>query len=193
MTMALAPYVSSETMRDNTAEHHRQRMTVMHGCTARQHVLTGSGGCEVRLRSSGFMKHIEEASAKTGVGAKVYTGARWVLGLAFVVFGLNGFLNFIPVPPPAPEAGVFLKAMMETGYLLPLVKALEVVCGALLLANVFVPLALLVLAPIVVNILALHLMLDPAGLPLPVLLLVAGLVTARPHWSLFAPLLRAKA
>ncbi len=139
------------------------------------------------------MEHLEHARTKTRVAGKVYVVARWILGLAFVVFGLNGFLNVIPVPPPAPAAGAFFQAMLETGYLFPLVKALEVVCGALLLANVFVPLALLVLAPIVVNILALHLFLDPAGLPLPVLLLAAGLVTARAHWHVFAPLLRPKA
>jgi uncharacterized membrane protein YphA (DoxX/SURF4 family) len=86
---------------------------------------------------------------------------RYLLGAVFLVFGLNGFLNFIKLPPFPPEAGEFLGAMMKTGYLWTLVKLTEVVCGALLLSGLFVPLALVLLAPVVVNIVLFHLYLTP--------------------------------
>lgn len=94
------------------------------------------------------------------------TGARILLGLVFFVFGLNGFFNFIPPPAtPLPErAMAFVGALMATGYMFPLVAGTQVVAGALLLANRFVPLALILLAPIIVNIMAFHLFLEPSGL-----------------------------
>jgi hypothetical protein len=95
--------------------------------------------------------------------SKATTGARILLGLVFFVFGLNGFLGFMPQPPQPPEAGAFLGALGATGYMFPLIKGTEVLAGALLLGNAFVPLALLLLAPIVVNIAAFHLVLAPGG------------------------------
>jgi uncharacterized membrane protein YphA (DoxX/SURF4 family) len=89
------------------------------------------------------------------------TVARILLGLVFLVFGLNGFLNFLPVPPMPEKAGAFLGAMVGTGYLLTVVKVVEVVCGALLLSGYFVPLALVLLSPVVVNIFLFHAFLTP--------------------------------
>jgi uncharacterized membrane protein YphA (DoxX/SURF4 family) len=87
---------------------------------------------------------------------------RYLLGAAFFVFGLNGFLNFIPPPAEMPEAaGEFVGAMVKTGYLMTLVKATEVTVGALLLSGFFVPLALVVLAPVIVNIVLFHVYLTP--------------------------------
>jgi hypothetical protein len=92
------------------------------------------------------------------------TGARIVLGLIFFVFGLNGFLHFLPTPANVPEgAAAFGGALMKTGYMFPLLKGFEVLSGALLLSNRFVPLALALLAPIVVNIVSFHAFLAPAG------------------------------
>src|SRR5687767_5169089 len=70
--------------------------------------------------------------------------ARVLMGLAFFVFGLNGFLNFIPQPEtPLPEGAMaFVGALMATGYMLPLIAVTQALVGALLLANRFVPLAL---------------------------------------------------
>lgn len=91
--------------------------------------------------------------------------ARVLLGLGFVVFGLNGFLNFMPPPPSLPEpVAHFMKAMIETRYMFPLIAGTQLVAGVLLLTNLFVPLALVLLAPVVVNIIAFHLFLDPAGI-----------------------------
>jgi putative oxidoreductase len=90
--------------------------------------------------------------------------ARVILGLIFFVFGLNGFLNFIPMPTEMPEnMKTYMAGLMATGYFFPLLKGTEVVCGFLLLIGAFVPLALIVLAPIVLNIFLTHLFMDPSG------------------------------
>ncbi|MGE0614958.1 MAG: DoxX family membrane protein [Bacteriovoracia bacterium] len=94
--------------------------------------------------------------------AKLPMIARILLGLVFFVFGLNGFLNFIPPPPDMPEAGLnFFNAMVATGYLLYLVKGTEVVCGLMLLANFKAPLAVVMITPVVVNIFLFHIFVVP--------------------------------
>ena len=117
--------------------------------------------------------------------------ARILLGLIFFVFGLNGFLNFLPTPPMPEAAGSFAGALAATGYMFPLIKLIEVIVGILLLANKFVPLALLLLAPITVNILLFHAVLAPAGLPLPIVILVLHLYLARVHSAAYKPILTA--
>jgi hypothetical protein len=118
--------------------------------------------------------------------------ARLLLGLIFFVFGLNGFLHFLPAPPMPESAAAFVGGLMAGGYLFPLVKGIEVVSGALLLGNRFVPLALTVLAPIVVNIVALHALLAPAGLPIALLVLTLELWLAWTYRSAFAVVVRAR-
>jgi putative oxidoreductase len=92
-------------------------------------------------------------------------GSRFLLGFIFLVFGLNGFLHFIPMPPPSGVAGQFLGAMFVSKYLL-VVSGLQVISGALLLINRYVPLALTILGPIIVNILLFHVLMNPAGIAL---------------------------
>jgi uncharacterized membrane protein YphA (DoxX/SURF4 family) len=92
--------------------------------------------------------------------------ARVLLGLAFLVFGLNGFLGFIPMPALPSDGANFMTALMATGYMLPMMKIVEIVAGIALLANRFVPLALVMLTPILINILAFHAFLAPGGLVL---------------------------
>jgi len=119
--------------------------------------------------------------------------ARYSLGGGFLLFGLNGFLQFLPTPPPPPPAALnFVSALFATGYMIPLIKGTEVIAGLLLLGNRFVPLALALLAPVVVNILAYHLFLAPAGLIVPLALLAAELVLAWSYRDAFAPMLRAR-
>ena len=90
--------------------------------------------------------------------------ARIVLGLIFVVFGLNGFLHFISQgPTPTGLAGQFIGALVLSHYFW-VVAALHIVGGALLLANRFVPLALTLLGPIIVNVLCFHLFMNPTGI-----------------------------
>src|SRR3979411_701162 len=77
--------------------------------------------------------------------------ARYLAGVIFLVFGLNGFLHFIPLPPPSGVAGQFMGALFVSHYL-TLIFALQVIGAVLLLANRYVPLALAILAPVIVNI-----------------------------------------
>ena len=89
--------------------------------------------------------------------------ARIILGLIFTVFSINFFVPFLPMPEPTPEAGAFLGALMDSGYMFYFIKIVELVGGIMLLIGICVPLALLLLAPIVVNIFLFHIFLDPAG------------------------------
>jgi len=91
--------------------------------------------------------------------------ARILLGLLFLVMGLNGFFHFISMPPPTGLAGQYFAVLFVSHYLV-LVFLLQVIGGGLLLANRFVPLALILLGPILVNILLFHSLMAPAGLPL---------------------------
>jgi len=120
------------------------------------------------------------------------TVARYLLGVLFFVFGLNGFLQFLPQPPVPAAAGSFLGALAATGYMFPLIKIIEVAGGAMLLSNRFVPLALALLAPNVVNIVLFHAVLAPGGLVIAgiVLALEIGLVIA--NRDAYAPMLRAR-
>jgi hypothetical protein len=122
---------------------------------------------------------------------KAKTAARLLLGAAFTVFGLNGFLHFLPMPAPSGLSAVFMGGLGATGYMFPLIKGTEVVTGLLLLSNRFVPLALTILAPVVVNILAFHAFLAPSGLGLPLVLTALGIFLAYTERAAFAPLLRA--
>ena len=122
-----------------------------------------------------------------------FTIARVLTGLVWVIFGLNGFLHFLPLPPMGPRAGAFMGALAATGYMFPLIKGVEVIAGALLLGNRYVPLALALLAPGLVNILAFHLFLEPSGLPLPVILLALEIYLARKYRHAFRPMLQAQA
>lgn len=120
--------------------------------------------------------------------------ARILLGLLFFVFGLNKFLGFMPEPEMSEKGGAFIAALMDSGYVMTLVALTETVCGALLLSGFFVPLALVLLAPIIVNIVGFHVALDPAAAGLATVAVVLGLhgfLTAQ-HWDVYTPLLVAK-
>ena len=90
---------------------------------------------------------------------------RVLLGLIFFVFGLNGFVGFLPMPPLAGTAGAFIGALFSSHYLY-LVSGTQLIAGVLLLVNRFVPLALALLAPVLANILAYHVTMQMEGLPL---------------------------
>ena len=91
--------------------------------------------------------------------------ARVLLGLVFLVFGLNGFLNFLSLGPmPSGLAGQFMGALFVSHYYW-VIAALQVVGGVLLLVNRFVPLALVLLGPVIVNILCYHVFLNHVGAP----------------------------
>ena len=119
--------------------------------------------------------------------------ARNLLGLMFLIFGLNGFLHFIPAPPPpAGTATQFLSALGASGYMTP-VFALQLVSAVLLLANRFVPLALVLLGPVIVNILLYHALMAPAGLAPGIVALALWSVVFYSVRSAFAGVLAMKA
>ena len=119
--------------------------------------------------------------------------ARFALGLVFFVFGLNGFLHFLPQPPMTGPAGAFLGALAASGYLFPLLKATEVLGGALLLSGFFVPLALTLLAPVIVNIVAFHLFLAPGNYVVVGIVLASELFLAWTYRASFAGVLQVRA
>ncbi len=103
--------------------------------------------------------------------------ARSLMGLIFFVFGLNGFLHFIPAPPPTGLAGQFA-GILFTSHLYVVIFAVQTIGGLLLLVNRFVPLALVILGPVIVNIFFFHLFLAPSGLPLAVVIVALWVTVA---------------
>lgn len=98
---------------------------------------------------------------------KTSTVSRYLLGFIFFVFGLNGFLHFIPTPPPQGFGGQFIGALFMSGEIY-VIMGLQLIAGALLLANRYVSLALAAIGPVVVNILLFHVFMDSSGLPVAV-------------------------
>src|SRR6202140_5244009 len=90
---------------------------------------------------------------KDPVMRTISASARFLAGVIFLVFGLNGFLNFIPLPPPGGIAGQFMGALYASHYLW-VIFAFQLVAGVLLLVNRYVPLAVAMLAPVIGNILS---------------------------------------
>lgn len=98
-------------------------------------------------------------------------GLRIVFGFIFFASGIVGLLNLVPPPDDLPEKlKVFNQGLMASGYFMPLLKITETVCGLLILSGFWVPLALIILAPIVLNIFFVHLFLAPQGLVLALIL-----------------------
>jgi uncharacterized membrane protein YphA (DoxX/SURF4 family) len=120
--------------------------------------------------------------------------ARILMGLSLFVFGLNGFFNFIPQPKtPMPEGAVaFAGALMNTGYMMQLIAVTLLVTGGLLLVNRFVPLALALFAPFIVNSIAFHVFLERSGLPVAGVFLAFELYLAWAYRAAFRPMLAAK-
>jgi putative oxidoreductase len=116
--------------------------------------------------------------------------ARVVLGLIFVVFGSNFFLNFIPMPPPPPGlAGDYFKVFAASGYM-DVVGAMQLLSGLLLLIGRFVPLAVTILAGMIFNILVFHILMNPEGLPMAIVVAVLDLFLVWSYRDRFAGILR---
>ena len=119
---------------------------------------------------------------------------RILLGLLFFASGIMGLFNFAEQPEGTPEGIAFIGAMMDTGYLFQLLKITEIACGAALLSGFFVPLALVVITPVVVNIAAYHIFLDPSGQGLGVVAVMValyGFLTYK-HWGVYQTVLQVK-
>jgi len=125
------------------------------------------------------------------VRPKIPPVARTLLGLAFLVFGLNFFLRFLPEPSPPPDAAAFAGALFA-GKIFAVIKPIEIVAGLALLGNRFVPLALTLLAPIEIGILLFHVVFEPSGMPVILVLIGLSIYLAWAYRAAFAPLLRAR-
>lgn len=142
---------------------------------------------------------LEIAVAQTAVSRPVTrvvaVVARVLLGLPLVVFGLNGFLNFIPPPEaPLPEnAMTFVGALANSGYMMQLIGVTHLIVGVLLLLNRYVPLALVLFAPFIVNSVAFHVFLERTGLPMALVFLTLELYLAWFYRAAYRPLFVAKA
>lgn len=113
---------------------------------------------------------------------------RIALGIMLVVFGSNKFLHFIPLPPATGSAADFMNSLGATGYIFPMVGILEVLIGIMLLLKKWVAFALILLAPISINILLFHLFLDIPGLSAALLVALFNGILIYKHWKQYTPL-----
>lgn len=113
---------------------------------------------------------------------------RLLLGLVFLVFGLNGFLHFIPNMPMPSAAMSFVGSLAATGYMIDLIFIVQVIGGILLLIGVAVPFALTILAPVIINIFFFHLYLAPEGLPVAIIVSLIEIILAWSRRASFGPL-----
>ena len=135
-----------------------------------------------------------EEPAKKSFTRHFPTIARILMGLPLVIFGLNAFLNFIPPPPTSmPEgAAAFAGALMKSGYMMQLIGATQLIVGVLLVANRFVPLALALFAPFIVNSIAFHAVLEHSGLPMSAVFLALELYLAWKYRAAYCSMLTAR-
>ena len=134
----------------------------------------------------------DSATNKTVSFARHFpTVARVLLGILLLVFGVSGLFDLIPPPPMRlPDAAVaFNSGMMKTGYMFPLIFGTQTVVGALLLLNRFVPLALALLAPFLVNSVLFHVFLVPSGLVMALFFVAMELYLAWTYRKAFQPML----
>ena len=111
--------------------------------------------------------------------------ARSLLGLVFLVFGLDKFIHFIPAQLPPGVAGQFAGILFTTRYLL-IIGAIETVTGLLFLINRYVPLALTLVGPVIVNILIFGALMQPAGLPPGIVVAILWFILFYHHRAAFA-------
>lgn len=133
-------------------------------------------------------------SQSKSITQHIPTIVRILLGLSLVVFGLNTFLNFIPPPAtPMPEGAMaFASALMKTGYMMQLIGVTHLLVGVMLLTNRFVPLALALFAPFIVNSLCFHLFLERSGLPMAIVFAAFEIHLAWVYRRAYAPMLAAR-
>ncbi|MBT1688048.1 DoxX family membrane protein [Dawidia soli] len=117
---------------------------------------------------------------------------RVLMGLLFLFSSVSYFFNLIPVPPLEGNMKTFSEGLAASGYLMTLIKGTELICSLALISGFFVPLALVVLFPIIVNIFFVHLLLAPDGMPVAIFVLAGALFLAYAKRDHYKPLLTAK-
>lgn len=127
--------------------------------------------------------------------SKIPFVARLLLGLIYFVFGLNGFFKFMPIPPAMPEGAMaFMGGMMAAPYFFPVLKGTEVICGALLLSGMWTPLALVILAPITLQIFLFHAFMTPGleNVAMPIFMIALHVIAASAYKGIYKPLIARK-
>lgn len=137
--------------------------------------------------------HTQSVHGNTVVGKITAAAARILLGFIFFASGLNGVFNFVAPPAMEGRAAIFQNGLVASGYVFPVLFTCYIVAGAALLANRFVPLALILLAPAIVNIFAVHALLAPHGLPLAIVVVALEIFLAWRYRDAYQPLFRAYA
>ncbi|MFT7003841.1 MAG: putative oxidoreductase [Sulfurimonas sp.] len=124
---------------------------------------------------------------------KVFLGIQILAGLMLVVFGLNKFLNFIPMPPASAEMSAFMGALFTTGYFMKLVAIVEIVAGLSFITNKFTALMAVVVIPVMVNATLAHLFLDPSGIGGALILTVFTILVMVGHKDAYSKILSSQA
>jgi len=114
--------------------------------------------------------------------------ARYLLGLAMLVFGANKFFNFMPAPELTGDAASFMGALAGSGYIFPTLGVVYILAGLLLVLNKAVPFALTILVPVSFNIVAFHLKFDPAGVLFAAVVALLNLFLIYTNWDRFKSL-----
>ncbi len=102
--------------------------------------------------------------SKNNIMSKLQLILRIVLGIVLIIFGVNKFLHFMPMPPMEGDAATFMQGLGVSGYMFPLLGVLEILVGVLLILNKAVPFALILLAPLAVNMVLFHAAMAPSGI-----------------------------
>jgi len=138
-------------------------------------------------------KNENESKMKSLASGKLAVAARIVLGLVFGLSGVNHILRLVPMPAMSGATALFWQGLEQTGYFFPLLGMVELGAGALLATGWMVPLALAVMAPILVNLALFHAVLAPAGLGVAALVMVSAIVVLRSQRAAFGRVLAARA
>ena len=124
------------------------------------------------------------------MNSTISTVLRYLLGVAMIIFGANKFAGFMPKPELSEKAGIFMGALVDSGYIFPILGVFYIIIGLLLVLNKAVPLALLMLVPISINIVAFHLALDPKGVLFAAIIAILNAVLLFTHWSKYKTILK---
>ena len=117
---------------------------------------------------------------------------RTLMGMHFLFASVTYFLNLIPQPELSGNVKVFMDGVVASNYLMPLIKITELLCGLAFVAGFFMPLASVIIAPVIVNIFLFSLFVDTSALPVAIFLVVANSFLAYSNWDKYKPILVSK-
>ncbi len=115
---------------------------------------------------------------------------RTLMGLLFLFASIVVLFNLVQPPPMTGVPKTFNDGLLSVGYFFPVLKVTELLCGLAFVSGYFVPLATIVIAPIIIHIFLYHLLIDTSGLPVAIFLVLANAFVAYYYRSAYAPLLR---